>query len=147
MTKLIIIIIFIFLLPCQAYAIKPGVYFCYTENLVGIQKSKKFPENLAQEKMWDWMRNNRKGSVLKPIIKKFVIKVKKLGVKSYELELPKKKIGQLAKRNILQSSDSYMFKEHYTTFFISDPLHYVIAKINGIFGNYLEEGQCEIFDE
>jgi hypothetical protein len=40
-----------------------------------------------------------------------------------------------------------MFKEHYTTFFISDPLHYVIATIEGIFGNYLEEGQCESFDE
>ena len=98
MRRLILIIFIILFFSFPAYAIKPGVYFCYTENLVGIQSSKKLPVDIDGDKIWEWLRDNRKGSVLKPNIKKFTIKVKKLGVKDYELQLPEKKMGQSTKK-------------------------------------------------
>ena len=83
---------------------------------------------------------------------KFIIKIKKVGEEAYELELPLERLSEIDKLNgirILTSSSSLpnLFIGEATTFLIYESLSFFLSYLNGFFGNYVEEGKCETFEE
>ena len=152
MKRLILTILMFLLFPPQAYAdLKAGVYFCYTEKQVGIQ-GEEFPQNIENTNKLKWMMNNRYAGLTKPKKEKFIIKIKKVGEEAYELELPLGRLSEIDKLNgirILTSSSSLpnLFIGEATTFLIYESLSFFLSYLNGFFGNYVEEGKCETFEE
>jgi len=55
---------------------KPGIYYCYTEKLVGIQPTEMPKSNLSAVEKKEWKKKNRIASKLNPIKEKFIIKIK-----------------------------------------------------------------------
>ena len=74
------------------------------------------------------------------------------GEEAYELELPLERLSEIDKLNgirILTSSSSLpnLFIGEATTFLIYESLSFFLSYLNGFFGNYVEEGKCETFEE
>jgi len=177
----LIILILMLTAPVNA-EVKLGIYYCYTEKMVGIQP-KNVPANIEkdEEKKYDWMEKNRTAGSLKPSKGKFIIKIKKHDWKNefpkltsselkkfkegycrkpssyidevikcsnppiYELEIPSEKIARGGKLYSFQSPNR--FRGTNTYFMMSRNLSYVLTNLQWVFGNYLEEGQCETFQE
>jgi len=163
-----ILVLVLVLSSNPAVAVEPGVYYCVTEHMVGIQPEREATED---EDVSDIPRFS--GQIM-PEKNHFVVKIPSLSrtkplwcknvdqidsaimdqivlcAKSvkWEAVLPDEKVTKFGVNKLL-SRNALLFtaNEGQTTFWITPNLNYQLAILDGIFGNYVEEGHCVIFKE
>ena len=96
--------------------------------------------------------NNRYAGLTKPKKREIQNKNKKGWGRSIWIRASLERLSEIDKLNgirILTSSSSLpnLFIGEATTFLIYESLSFFLSYLNGFFGNYVEEGKCETFEE
>ena len=153
-----------------AVAVEPGVYYCVTERMVGIQ-----PEREAKEDE-NTLSIPRYAGRIATDAEKFIVKIQSID-ETYRMALC---AGAIAQADILVASAIYcspsmkweailpqnkksfytmdyplvglrqdrgLFTAGLTTFWLYATLDFHLVRIGAGFGNYVEEGYCETFEE
>ena len=175
MRKLLLAAVAVVGLGGSAAAAAPGVYYCVTERMVGIQPEREVKEG---EIIRDIPRNQGQ---IKPTKERFIVKVSRIdldnapwkarcgnppdypagppiflsptdalycsGLMLREAVLPSEKLGTWTLQPLISVGGVLFSDGRTTTFWIDDGLTYQLSHLHGVDGNYLEEGYCETFEE
>ena len=64
-----------------------------------------------------------------------------------EAVLPKEKLGLWTLNPLLSVAGEIFSSGRTTNFWIHQDLTYQLSRLHGVYGNYVEEGYCETFEE
>ena len=170
MRKLLLAAVAVMGLSGSAAAVDPGVYYCVTERMVGIQ-----PEREVKEGENPYHVPRFYGQI-KPAKEKFIVKIQRIDETTrnhwckgepplpemvlycsdlmvWEAILPEEKRSLWSMVRPLVSDTGLIFTNNgMTTLMISSNLEYVLSRMDlsdttAATENYLEEGHCETFEE
>ena len=172
MRTMILALVLLLMSSLAIAGVEPGVYYCVTERMAGIQPERETKEG---ENIHELPRFVGK---ITPVKEKFIVKIRHtdiserrakcsadpdgLGVfrgipeilfcsifATLEAVLPKAKMGSLDiifDRRLLSDDGVIFTTGATTTLWIYQDLRYQLSQLGGVNGNYVEEGYCETFE-